>query len=295
MPDPNDQTNTGDQQKADQTQTSAEKKPEPLVITVDGQKREVTQEELIKLAEKSAGADEAFRKASELRKEAQSGIHTRDLISKLNDGDYMPTKAEVAELAGMIGVDPADFQAYLEGPADDEDDDTVEAMSFDEMFQQTVGMSPADVKEILALSHTREVNGAREQIRGESDNAVDKDEILGKLIIGEHGKDRAEVIKDLVAEDVFGRIRNGEPYGADLIAKSVQKVRAQIKRFGILDKPDPQAMLTIGPGPSEGLPAEVQSETPIKRIPADEDRDGSNFVARYVQKALMKRRAAGNR
>ena len=70
------------------------------------------------------------------------------------------------------------------------------------------------------------------------------------------------------------------------MAASIQKVRAYLKEFGMPGKPD-QYPVTLGLGPSVGLPAEVQSETPIKRISAAEDKDGENFVSRAMQKALM--------
>lgn len=45
--------------------------PVKLKIKVNGVEQEMTQEEVLKLAEKSAGADEAFREAARLRKEAE--------------------------------------------------------------------------------------------------------------------------------------------------------------------------------------------------------------------------------
>lgn len=298
-PDPNVDPNAADPKPdGDPKPNSAE---ETYTLTVNGEKREVTLAEMQELAAKSAGADAKFREASEMRQTAAEGIRFKEMIGKLNDEDYKPSDAEARELASLAGIDPNEFLAMLHGDknVDDNNDEgqqTQQAPSVDfaKEFESMFGMAPGDAKEILSMSHQSHVDNAREKIRAESDNAVDKDELFGKMIVGEHGKDRAEVIKEMVAEDVFRRIRDGESYGAELIGKSVQTVRSRVKRFGMPAKPD-QQLLTLGPGPSEGLPAEVQSETPIKRIDATERGAESNFVARWMQKALQVRRNAGSR
>lgn len=66
----------GDHEKlsqVDQVEEVVAKVAEPakLKIKVNGVEQEMTQEEILKLAEKSAGADEAFREAARLRKEAE--------------------------------------------------------------------------------------------------------------------------------------------------------------------------------------------------------------------------------
>lgn len=122
-----------------------------------------------------------------------------------------------------------------------------------------------------------------------SDEVVDKDAIFGKMKIGENADDRVSVIKDMVAEDVLGRIQMGESFGAELVAASVQKIRAYLTKFGIPGKPD-QHLLTLGLGPSGGLPAEITSEEPIQRVSAADPKGTDNFVARYMQRGLKKLR-----
>jgi hypothetical protein len=278
--------NTNDDQQAKNTHT----------ITVNGQKREVTLEEALKLAEKSAGADEKFRAAAEKEKAGEEGLRFKALMTKIQDEDYKPSKAEAAELGSYIGIDPEAFMAYLEegsgtNPAEGTQDVSKE---FAETFKAQFGMGVEDAKDILSLAHQTHVNNAREQIRGEADKAVDTDEFFGKLKVGKDGTERMEAIKEMVAEDVFGRIINGDKYGPDLVAASIQKVRSLLKRYGMPASPTEQ-FLNMGPGPSGGFPAEVQSETPIKRVSAAEDTDGSNFIKRWQQKMLMKMRSAGNR
>ena len=289
-----DEKNEGQQEEQKDTEEGKQEQQKEAThqIKVNGETREVTLKEALELAQKSASADERFQEASKMKQEASEGIRYKELVTKLRDDSYKPSEAEVRELASLVGADPDDF---LQGD-DDVDDSTnntsaegIQPGQFSEMFQKELGMPLSDAKAILAMSHESHIDTARNKIRGESNNAVDKDEILGKMMIGEHGKDRAEVIKEMVAEDVFKRITNGEPYGPELVAASVQKTRAYLSKFGQPGTPD--LYPSLGQGPSLGLSAAVQSETPIKRISASEDADGSNFVARFQQKLLSKIRS----
>jgi hypothetical protein len=262
-------------------------------LTVDGEKRSVTLDELQLLAQKSAGADKKFKEASDLRKQAEDGLRMKGLIDRLSDGDHTPTESEVRELAGMLGVDPSEFAEALKDEKSDnppqggKKGSTKPQISKEELVE-ALGFDPAEAKAILDYSHNRHIEAARKEIREISDRAVDKDDVFGKMVVGENKDDRLSTIKDMVAEDVLRRIQDGQQFGAELVAASIQKVRAYLTKFGIPGNPA-QYPDTLGLGPGMGLPAEVHSETPIKRISAAEDGDEENFVARIMQKVLKSR------
>lgn len=293
MPDPNTNEPNPEPKPNDPPQSGDPKPegPQTYEIKVNGEARQVTLEEMTKLAEKAGGADAKFQEASKLHKEAQRGIRIDGLLGRMRDAEYEPDDADITELATMIGVSPEEFMAQLKADGGDKGgagDKNAQAPSvdFEKELQERFGRSPAEVKSILEMAYNREIEGARSQIRSETDKDVDKDEFFGKMKIGKDGESRAAAIREMVAEDVFRRIASGEPYGPELRAASIQKVRAHLKSFGIPGNPD-QDPITMGLGPSVGLPAEVRSETPIKRMSAADDKDGENFVQRYMQKGLQ--------
>lgn len=266
-------------------------------IKVNGETRTVTTAELVELAQKAEGAEAKFKEASEIRKKAGDALRQQELITRLGDSDHEPTEAEIRELAGMIGVDPKEFAEYMKGDSEpeakpDKKGGEGEIKLSKEQVAEVLGIDPAEAKSILEYSRQRHIEDAKKEIRKTSDNAVEKDDVFGKMIVGEDKDDRLLAIKDLVAEDVLRRIQDGEPFGAELVAASVQKIRAYLKRVGIPGKPD-QYPVTLGLGPGSGLPADVQSETPIKRVSAAEDGDDSNFVSRWLQSGLKKIRSKG--
>jgi len=289
-----------DDSKKDAGSSSKEQQYE---IIVDGEKRNLTLDELKTFASKAAGADKKFNEASELRKSGEKGVRIMSLIDSLTEN---PTESDAKDLANILGIDADEFYQYLTGDGEgngsgSSDDDTKKSTktkttkeSVTEGLKE-LGLDPAEVKAILDYSHKRHIEDARKEIREISDEAVDKDEVFGKIKIDEKDKDRMSVIKDLVAEDVLRRIQDGVPFGADLVSASIQKIRSYITKFGIPSKPE-QYPVSLGLVPGGGLPAEVQAEEPIKRTSADKDVGEENLIARFMQRGLkLLREGAGKK
>jgi len=274
-------------------------KEQTFELVVDGEKRQVTTEEMKTLAQKAAGADKKFSEASELRKQGEDGLRMKELIDRIGDAEHTPSETEILELSTMIGVDPKEFKQYLattEEPVDDKtkpsaevDLSNVDEKTAQAILQKALGLSPAEARQRLDRSFQRDVDLAKQEIKKISDEAVDKDEIFGKMIVGQKRADRVSVIKEMVEEDVLRRIQDGTPFGAELVAASVQKIRAYLTKYGIPSRPAGYP-ITMGLGPGGGLPSEVQSDDPIKRISAVAPGGEENFVHRALQKVLKMRR-----
>ena len=261
---------------------------ETFELDVSGEKRTVTLDEMKELATKSAGADAKFEDAADMRKEAEAGIRIGTLVKTLEDGKG--SELEAKELAVLLGVDPGDLMDYLKDGDEQHTDDNKNGGNLPdtltpEAFQKAYGFSPAEAKQILEHSQNRHITSARQELRELSDKAVDKDEIFGKMVIGDKKDDRMSVIKDMVAEDVLGKVERGNAFGADMVAASIQKIRAQFTKFGIPNNPVINPVV-LGLGPGVELPSEVQAEEPIKRISAFESGGDDNLVKRYLQKAV---------
>lgn len=71
----------------DTSEPSTQTEPEKIKIKINGVEQEVTQEELIELAQKSKGAEEKFKEAARLKREAEEAAKT----------DSQPSNKDVAE------------------------------------------------------------------------------------------------------------------------------------------------------------------------------------------------------
>lgn len=261
------------------------KKPETFTVTIDGEERNLSIDELKTLASKSAGADKRFQDAAAATKSAERGTRIEALVGSISGTDA-PSETDVRELAGLLELEPAEFMQILnESDPPQKADKKAENLDFNAEFQKQMGASPAEVRATLEFSTQRHVNDARKEIRDISDLAVDKDEIIGKMVIGEDKKEIIVQVKDMVAEDVLRKIQDGKPFGADLVAASVQRVRSQLIKLGIPRKLA-QYPAVLGLGPSVGLPAEIQADEPIKRVLSSDDGDEKNLIARTLQKVI---------
>ena len=282
---------SGDSKKPD---ASAATKPETHTVKVDGVDVEMTIEELKEHASKSSGADRRFQQAAEATKTAERGTRIETLVKSISK-EGAPSEADVKELAGLLEIEPAEFlQALNEGDPSQKTTTKATETDFSESFQaefkKQFDASPAEVRATLDFSQQRHVNDARKEIREISDKAVDKDEIIGKMIIGEGKDKRLLAAKNMVAEDVLKKIQDGKPFGAEMVTASVQMVRKTLSDLGISNNLNQQPIV-LGLAPSEGLSSAIQADEPIKRISSTEDGDEKNLVDRYLQTAVKAARS----
>jgi len=290
--DPNDPKPTGGDSEPKPGGGGGDHKPpadppkgELHTITVDGTDKHLTNDEYKKYAQLGFSSDKRYKDAKDLTDKAEDGIRMQDLVQRLSDKDNPSSEADVKELATMMGVDPSEFKEYLEPEDTPQNKDKLSKVD-PKALAEALGMDPAEAKMILELSKQGLVVSEREKITKNSNLAVDKDEFFGKIKVGKGGDGIIEAVKEMVAEDVFERIEHGGAYGAELVAASIQKVRAHLVKMGIPGKPDEHPIvLGLVPGGAI-LPAEVTGETPIERISSAEDKGEDNFVKRYLQKGL---------
>ena len=288
MPDPEPKTEPVVEPEP-KVEPKAEPKAEPKVethtIKVDGTDVVLTTEELKERAMKASGADNRFREAAEATKAAERGTRIETLVKSISE-EGTPSEADVRELAGLLEIEPAEFMQYLkEGEPPQKTGTKATETDFSAEFQKQFDATPAEVRAILDFSQQRHVNDARKEIGEISDKSVDKDEILGKMIVGEDKDEILAEVKNMVREDVLTKIQNGKPFGAELVTASVQMVRSKLTKLGIPKKLNQQPIV-LGLAPSEGLSSVIQADEPIKRVPSNEDDQEKNLIARYLQKAV---------
>ena len=290
--DANNSNATGEDNKSkggggggDDDKSKATPEDQTYELKIDGEARHVTLKEMQDLAQKAGGADKRFADANEIKKSAEEGLRVQTLVQRLSDSENQPTDVEIKELAALLKIDASEFTEYLKPEETPQGGDKLNKVD-PTALAEALGMDPAEAKMILELSKQGLVSNEREKITKNSHLAVDKDEFFGKIKIGKGGDGIIEAVKEMVAEDVFDRIEHGGAYGAELVAASIQKVRAHLIKMGIPGKPDEHPIvLGLVPGGAT-LPAEVSGETPIERTSSAEDKGETNFVKRYLQKGI---------
>ncbi len=262
-----------------------EAKDEQFTIKVDGKERTVTKVELINLAQKADGADAKFREASEMRDNAQHGARIGSLFTSAKDGGL--TTKEASELGGLIGLDTADMEKFMANEDKDKNKDDKPAEPEKKVVLTDM---PEEVQKAVKASQTAEYEKAVVIITEDCKNVVDKDKILVKLIGDSSTADevpsKMAAAAGMVFDDVQRRIYSGEQYGPDLVASSLQAIRANLQKFGTPAKASeqPNLPLILGLPQSPVLAKEVLSDDPIKRIEVSGDHYEDNFLQRFQQK-----------
>jgi hypothetical protein len=283
----NENKEANEASKADASKEAS--KPQTYEVTIDGEVRQLSIEEMIPLASKAGGADKRFQEAAEIRKKAERGIRVQELLDEIEKGN--PKDADIKELSGLLDFDSEEFMSYLNEDPNTQKDTNKDKntnkqpdFNFETEFKKVFGSSPAEVKAILEHSQHRHVEDARKEIIEMTDKAVEKDKIIGKMIVGEDRDTVMSAVKSMVAKDVLRKIYDGGTLGADMIDASKQRVRQQLIDLGI-PKKSSQQPIVLGLAPGGVLPSEIQADEPIDRVSSVDDKDEQNIIRRYQQKA----------
>jgi len=265
--------------------------PETYTITVDGTVREVTLDELRKMAELSGGAQKRFQEAAALAKENAKAMELYKIIRKGQEQPGSLTEEEWKRFAELSGIDPNELVA---GDEEEEDDDSTSRTSSTNTpspkHQET---SPAklppevmkQLEELQALLSERKTNAVVKEI----ETAVDKDEILGKII--KEYPDAERFVKDQVLREVQDYvIAQKKSYGPEVIQEALQYVRGVMNVVGKLATKKARTAFLMGAGPAEGgsltsqqfATGKVPERVPVTD-PNYEDVATQRFLAQYAK------------
>ena len=286
-------------------------KPDTFKVKISGEDKELTLEELTALASKSAGADEKFRNASQMKEDATKGIEIGKAFEKINSGSFDAT--DVRKLAELTGQDAdeavASYTAELKKKDGDGDGDkdknkgTAPPTKWDDIVPAEIKKLLEDAREILPTAREAQVEDAQKKIEEMVIAEVAKDDFLGKIVIDAPEELREgikEVVTSMVQRDVQKKILASpytkEKFGTEMIRNSIQTARADVKKLGIPSKSSKQAdrvslLAALGPT-GTGLPAEVYSDEKIKRVDSNDPDYHDNAVKRLGQ-AFIKGRNKG--
>jgi hypothetical protein len=279
----------------DAAKAAEDKTPTTHKVKIDGEEKEMTLEELKEAASKSAGADKRFRDAAQMKEDAKKGIELKAAFEKVNSGEFDAT--DVRKLAELTGQDPdaavASYNAELKKNADDKNK-TTEDPYLQGPKKVKLEDLPEEWQEVLKTAKESQIGDAEEKIQEMVASAVDKDEILGKIVIEAPEELRPgvkEVVTSMVHTDVRAKILASrytkEKFGPEMIRNSVQKARAEVKKLGIPSKSSKEAdrvSLLAGLGTIGNLPAEVYSDEEVKRVSSTDPDYEDNAVIRLGQR-----------
>jgi len=257
-----------------------EQKPELFAIQVDGQQRQVSLDELKKMAELSGGAQEKFRKAAAATKEAESALRLQELIKEGQDGSL--TTAQWEEFSKLLGVDMEDLFPQEPASAPAEGETPAPAP----VSPKKVEMKdlPKEITDKLRVLDKIQNNQRKDQILNEIGTAISNDKYLSKVV----GKDAGirDTVHDLVIREVQdAMLAKGRDYGPELVSEAMQYARAVVDNLSKLAQKTGQP---VGLGPSEGILTSQQFDS--GKVPERVPVTDPNYLDVEAQRVLQKAR-----
>ncbi len=209
-------------------------------ITIDGREREVTETELIKMAQKGESADQRYQEAAQLRNEAKSDAEFRQLARSANAGDAQSYRQYLRALGKPDGTAYTEqdldqavslMQTAQQGlQADDTEYDEAEVDNTPIPFER---LEP-QVQELLKGVHEERLSSRREEIYKDLQADLDTDPVLGHIVKGDSPlvKRVIECAKQALKERV---VDDGMSYGKEARELAVQEARQFVRDLGIAD------------------------------------------------------------
>lgn len=267
-----------------------------FTITVNGQPRTLTQEEMLNLANKGLAADEKFQEAAAMRKANEAANRQYELTQRTQDASLpIPQRLAAArELALAMGADPAPIDqalaAYHANP------DAVPSLPASPSQPQpqgagphhtptgatvpprplTVDQLPPEVREELAEARTYRMERERQKIFTSVEKAVDSDAVVGTLKdAGEAGMKAIQTLQTLAKNEVQRRVvALGQKFGPELVAEVLQDTcRPMAEMLGKSMPPqtepdDGAGILTPEEAMLQGLPGNVLGDAALSAVGA---------------------------
>jgi len=291
MPDP-ENTDTAD---GGEKATPA---PETYEVTVAGEAKQYTLDELKTLASKSAGADQRFQEAAAAKQEAATALRIQELAKTADedDGDFR----ELGRLMGRSEEEIENLIAFRNGQDDDDDDDDGKGSPPPRRASRPEGAPAAlsaEDREAIAMGKQVALERMRERIEGEIKEALDNDSVLGENRIKSEAARKA--LFDTMKAEVTVAVAKGQAPDPSLLAAVLQTMRARAKSLGILEdgsgqpKEDAVAMLErhgIGLGPADSpAVAAVKAGEDLPRVPITDPGYAENLAARALLQGVARR------
>jgi len=261
-------------------------------VKVDGVEKLVTVDELTKDYELRAASQARMAEAAELKKQSAKDVEISGAVERLiknQDTEALRVIAQHYDIPkDQVDTWISTSQNFAnQGNSDSTDDppagsqvdeDTPLALTFED-FDPKMREVLGRMATFMDQSQQTQAYTAEQEMYQEAENAVDKDEVLGKME-NEALKVRArKFVRHEVQRRVFVQ---GEPR-PDALREAIQEARTHFESVGTQSQTN-QFNTPPGLGPGVTMVTGPQSKEPIKPVSVRDKAYGRNFVQRLLQK-----------
>lgn len=262
-----------------------------FTLKVDGEDKSFTFEELKEAAQKSGGADAKFEKAAKMVQDAAPGLEIGRLSQKLKD-TKTPDEQVQKDFLHALGVSQEQIDGMLAAAKKEPGTTKKDDSKATEAVPVPLEKQDPRIRQILEDAERRQYDHIRTDIKNSCEKSVDNDKVLGKMVVGMPDDRQTawlNTAKRLLNKDVERRILAREEYGPDMIATSLQSVRATLEEIGVPQKVGGQPPL-VGLDYASILGPEIHATEPIKRVSVDDPKYADVSAQRLQQMVYANQR-----
>lgn len=256
-----------------------------ITVKIDGEDREVTQEELVKGYGLESASRKRMEEAADIKKAAENDIQLASAMKRFQNTQDPQAIREVCKHLGVPDDQMEEFIKKATDGTDDtkgDDDDAVAPLNLD--FGDLSPELQARIKkneEAAADVAEGKRNALKDEIYGDCEVAVDKDEMFVTI------KDESLLreVKQYVKNEVQRRVGLGGEQWPDVLGDVIQKARTLFKRFENQGDGAGDGQPGIpGVGPAAAMGSNIQTKEPVKPVSIDDPGYADNVGARFLQK-----------
>ncbi len=254
--------------------------PQTIEVKVDGQVLQVTQEELIKGYGLQRTSNARLEQAASQRKALDEDV---EIASLLRRGMSQKDEAAIEQAflkAGLTREDLETMQQQSQQPPQPGTEQQPPTATLTPE-QQTALKAGVDAKAKLEQIETQNF---RRQMEDETNNSIDKDEILGTLT----DDTRAFLRKEAWSKVQLRVGLQGAPW-PDVLTELVPEMRSLAKRLGTQGEGGNRTSA----GPSVGIAPATRATEPTKPIPMTDPAYSQNFSRRLQERLQKAARSSG--
>lgn len=276
--------------------------PVKTVLKVDGLEREVTQEELVAIAQKNLAADQRLAEATRLRDEHKIAVGLGADILKAKDGDMdalrrvgMALNYSQEELDAMLSQQPTRAPAggRAAPAAPPAQPDWSKVPGYDVL--QNLGVSP---QEFFAEAAASLIQEKRTGIEQDISRALDADDVLSQYNHSKETRDKLTRVMGDAIHRIFrdsGGRTNYKDHGPDMIRAALREARELVGTFAGIRSRGEEIAASLGLPNAGTAVAGGPNRTPEKlslfgtpKNPDDPDPFFQNLAARAFDMASQR-------
>jgi len=270
--------------------------PEAVKIKVNKVEKELPLPEVVKLAEKAAGADEKFREAAALREKASQALDIVETVKKLQTNFAQATEEEINKYCDFFQIPEKERLEMLYGPKTPQEPQVPTTPGSSEVptppTPVTKDQLDPQLQKAVDAAMELKVQEEERKFTNNVEKMLDSSEEIGKIVKGLSSEGKKDVFSSLHAQvrnEVIARMQAGQQYGDLMVKEAVENAVKHVTSLGrhLEETRKSEGVQPPGFGAApNSLGLAFKGDKPPERVAGKDPNYTENFIQRLAYKVM---------